>query len=220
MQHNVQVVECEQRTPAWFAARAGILTATGASDMLAKPLKSGGEPACRRDLRVQLALERLTGQPAEEPGFVSAAMQRGTDMENEARAAYEAVTGTLVQEVGFVRRTDLPVGCSPDGIVGELDGGVEIKCPKSATHLGYWRNPGVVPAEYIAQVTHALYVTGAPWWDFVSYDPRFPEPLRLFIVRVRREDVDLEAYQTDVLRFLASVAVEFDEIAALVTKAA
>ena len=216
---NAIIVECEQRTPEWFAARAGILTATGAADMLAKTLKSGGEPASRRDLRTRLVVERLTGQPAEENGYVSPEMKRGTELEPLALAAYEAATGALVQSVGFIKHATLPIGCSPDGVIGNLEGGVELKCPKSATHLGYLRHPGKCPAEYVPQITHTLYVTGAPWWDFVSFDPRFPEPLQLFRVRVFAADLNLTAYGQMVDAFLADVLAEFQEVAELLVAA-
>ena len=100
------IIECEQRTPEWFAARAGRLTGSVAADMLAK-LKSGGEPAARRDLKLQLAVETLTGTPMEASGFVSPAMQRGIDAEPLARGRYEAETGNLVRTTGFVIRDDL-----------------------------------------------------------------------------------------------------------------
>jgi hypothetical protein len=210
------VVDCEQRTPEWFTARAGVLTASEARDMLAKPLKSGGEPACRRDLRVQKALELLTGKPAEESGFVSFDMKRGAELEPEARGAYEASTGALVQSVGFLRHVSLPIGCSPDGIVGDYDGGLELKCPKQATHWGYWQLDGAVPADYKPQIVHSLLVSGLPWWDFGSYHPDFPEPLRLYRVRVIREDIakELVAHEMIVTMFWREVQRELDAMRA------
>ena len=218
MPRNFTVLDCPQRSAEWFAARLGVLTATGAGDMLASIKK--GEAAGRRNLRARLVVERLTGSPAEPELFVTPAMQRGAGLEAEARAQYEAMTGELAREVGFVRHNTLPIGCSPDGVVGDFDGGVEIKCPNIATHLSYLRNPGKLPSEYVAQVTHTLYVTGAPWWDFVSYDPRFPEPLRLFLVRVKAEDVDLAGYEAQLTTFLAEVEAELAELTAMLERAA
>jgi hypothetical protein len=86
------IVEAEQRSEAWFRARAGRLTGSRAGDMLAT-IKSG-EAAARRDLRTQLVVERLTGQPQED-AYVNAAMQWGIDHEAEAFAAYEAESGNL-----------------------------------------------------------------------------------------------------------------------------
>lgn len=209
---SFEVIDCEQRSAEWYAARAGVLTASEAGDMLAKPLKSGGEPACRRDLRVRKALERLTGKPGEDAGLVSFDMKRGAEMEPDAFAAYESETGQIVQRVGFLRHVVLPVGCSPDGIVGDFAGGLELKCPKQATHWGYLQLGGTLPADYLPQVTHSLFVTDMPWWDFVSYHPDFPEPVRLYRVRVMRADVDLKGYElafslfwTEVERELAAM---------------
>jgi hypothetical protein len=142
-------------------------------------------------------------------------MRRGTELEAEAVAAYETATGSLVQPVGFLLHPVLPVGCSPDGVIGDYDGGVEVKCPKMATHLSYLRSPQTCPSEYVPQVLHTLLVTGAPWWDFVSYDPRFPEELRLFVVRVHRDDNLIAEYEQSVLRFLEEVQQEQDAVAAL-----
>ncbi len=183
--------------------------------MLAKPLKSGGEPACRRDLRVRKALERLTGKPADESGFVSFDMKRGIEIEPDAFGCYEAETGSLVQRVGFLRHVSAPAGCSPDGIVGDFEGGLELKCPKQATHWGYLRLGGTLPTDYVAQVTHSLFVTELPWWDFVSYHPDFPESGRLYRVRTRRDDVDLKAYELIVRAFWAEVDRELDAMLAI-----
>lgn len=214
MPREFDVLTCAQRSPEWFAARAGVLTASHAADLLAK-IKSG-EAAARRDLRTRLVVERLTGQPIDEV-VANADMRRGVELEPAARVAYEAETGELALEVGFCRSRTLPIGCSPDGVIGDFEGGVEIKCPRSATHLRYLRD-GVLPAEYVAQVTHTLTVTGAPWWDFVSYDPRFPEPLQLFIVRVRATDLDLAGYHKQLVAFLAEVDAEFASVSQLLTQ--
>lgn len=207
------VMTDDQRTDDWRKARVGRLTGTDAADILAT-LKSGGEPAARRDLRVAMAVERLTGQ-SQESGFVSADMQRGTDMEPEAVTAYELRTDSLVAPVGFLAHPELLAGCSPDGQIGGFTGIVEIKCPKSATHLGYLK-AGKVPSDYLPQITHNLWITGALWCDFVSYDDRFPEQLRLFVRRVHRSDVDIAAYELAARLFLTEVEREVAAINALV----
>lgn len=207
------VMTDDQRTDDWRKARVARLTGTDAADILAT-LKSGGEPAARRDLRVAMAVERLTGQ-SQESAFVSADMQRGTDMEPEAVTAYELHTDALVAPVGFLAHPELMAGCSPDGQIGGFTGLVEIKCPKSATHLGYLK-AGKVPSDYLPQITHNLWITGAQWCDFVSYDDRFPEPLRLFVRRVHRADVDIAAYELAARLFLTEVEREVEAINALV----
>lgn len=169
--------------------------------MLAK-VKSG-EAAARRDLKTQLVCERLTQEPQEDV-FVNAAMQRGIDAEPLAFAAYEAHTGQVVQRSGFLQHADLMAGCSLDGHVGNFGGIIELKCPKSSTHLKYLRGK-VAPADYMPQLIHNLWVTGAAWCDFVSFDDRFPPDLSLFVVRVPRESVDLKAYELAVRLFLSEV---------------
>lgn len=202
---NFTICEAEQRSTAWFAARAGLLTGSRAADMLAT-IKSG-EAAARRDYRMQLVCERLTGQPQED-GFVNAAMQRGIDLEPMAFAAYESLTGSVAVRTGFLRHVSVLAGCSLDGHVDGFTGIVEIKCPKSATHLSYWRGPGKAPDAYIPQIMHNLWITGAQWCDFLSFDDRFPSELQTFLVRVKREDVDIEGYEKKALAFLAEVEAE------------
>lgn len=205
------IVTDDQRSPEWHAARVAMLTGTDAKSMLAT-IKSG-EAAARRDLRTAIVVERLTGQ-SQEDGFVSKDMERGTQLEPDAIAAYELARDVLVQPVGFIRHPDLPAGCSLDGQVADFTGIVEVKCPKSATHVGYWR-AGKVPSDYLPQITHNLWISGAAWCDFISYDPRLPESLRLFIRRVRREDVDLAAYELTVRLFLSECDKEHDELTRL-----
>ena len=204
------IVDHEQRTPEWFQARAGRLTGSVAGDILAKT-RSGGESAARRDLRIQLAIEQLTGSPVEQSGFVSAAMQRGIDSEPVARAAYEARTGHIVRSTGFVIRPDLLVGCSLDGDIDCMQGILEIKCPKSATHISYLKD-GRLPADHLAQVTHNLWVTGASWCDFVSWDDRMPPGLDYFCVRVSRDTNALAVYETEARRFLTEVESEVENL--------
>lgn len=205
------IVTDDQRSDDWRKARIGMLTGTDAKAMLAT-IKSG-EAAARRDLRTALVVERLTGE-AQEEGFVSADMKRGTELEPDALCAYELATDTMVQPVGFLRHPELPAGCSPDGQVNDFAGIVEVKCPRAANHLAYWR-AGAVPAEHMPQVTHNLWLTGSAWCDFVSYAPQFPEGLRLFVRRVRREHVDLKAYELAVRLFLGECDKELDEMKAL-----
>jgi hypothetical protein len=198
------VINAPQRSPEWFRARLGRLTGSRAADMLAT-IRSG-EAAARRDLRTQLVCEYLTHAVAED-GFVSRDMDRGIALEPAAFAAYEALTGEVVTRTGFLAHDTLPIGCSLDGHVGDFDGVLELKCPKSATHVGYLR-AGVVPAAYLPQVTHNLWVSGAAWCDFMSYDPRLGPGLETFLVRVPRDEAAIAAYRSKALVFLEEVATE------------
>lgn len=206
------VINVQQRSEPWFAARAGLLTGSVASDMLAT-LKNGEPAASRRDLRTRLALERLTGAP-QESCYVNADMQRGIDCEPAARAAYEAATGAIVTETGFVRLTDYMAGCSLDGHLDDFATLVSIKCPKSTTHLRYLREKSV-PSDYVPQMLHECWVTGARRYEFVSFDDRFPDKLRLLrVVRDVTED-EVAAYEAKALAFLDEVDREYTELAAL-----
>lgn len=210
------VVDCVQRSPDWFAARRGKLTGSVAGEMLAQ-IKTG-EAAARRDLRLRLICERLTGRSQDDP-YINAAMQWGIDYEPAARLAYEVLTGDLVREVGFCQHPELPAGCSLDGYVGDYARIVSLKCPKSATHLRYWR-AGVMPPEYVPQMLCELWITGAPVYDFVSYDPRFPEALQLFCVRVNRSDKAVDDFRDKAIAFLDEVEREYDAVQTMTNLAA
>lgn len=198
---NFTVLDVPQRTPEWFAARLGRLTGSVAGAILAT-VKSG-EAAARRDLRTRLVLERLTGV-SQEDDYTNAAMQWGLDHEAEARGVYEALTGTLVQETGFLSHTSLMAGCSLDGHLGDYEVLVSIKCPKSATHLEYLLSgDGRIPAAYVPQMLHELWITGAQAYDFLSYDPRFPRSKQCYYVRVERDDRAVDDYAEQAMAFLA-----------------
>ena len=172
-----------QESQDWMLARCGMSTASRASDLMARTKTGPG--AARGNLLALLAVERITGQPVE--GYRNAAMDRGIELEAEARDAYSFATGRAVDEAGFVVCAALPnTGCSPDGVCGE--GLVEIKCPASmAKHLDALRT-GDHAKEYRWQLQHQMMVTDAAWVDAVSYDPRYPEHLQLAIVRVARDE--------------------------------
>jgi hypothetical protein len=201
---NVTIISAAQRSPEWYAARAGRLTGSCAADMLATR-KDKAEAADRRKLRMRLICERLTGRAEDDDAFVTRELQRGIILEPDAAARYEATTGLIARWSGFLSHNAHMVGCSLDGHVGDpLTGIIEIKCPKSTTHLGYIQGAGV-PAEYLPQATHNLWVSGAEWCDFVSFDDRFPEPLQLFVVRITREQVDIDGYEAAALAFLEEI---------------
>lgn len=212
----MKVIDCAQRSPEWFACRLGRLTGSRVADAFAS-LKSGkGEAAGRRNLRVQLVLERLTGKPQEQR-FVSASMERGVALEADAIAAYETDAAVFIEPVGFIAHDELLTGTSPDGLIGK-DGGVEVKCPEAAAHLDYLR--GGFPLAYHLQCVHALWLTGRAWWDFVSFHPEFPAPLRLKRTRVLASEVDLAAHELNVRTFLTEVEREVEDVRKLMTTGA
>ena len=197
------VIDAPQRSPEWYAARAGRLTGSRACDAV-DFLKSGKESAKRRDYRYQLLAERLSGRP-EESSYMNAEMQRGIEKEPEARAAYCALKGCDVAQTGFLALNTLLAGCSLDGHVGNFDGIVEIKCPKTATHCRYLREGLAKDDDHMFQITHNLWITGAQWCDFVSFDDRLSENMRLYVKRVKRSEVDIFAYEKMALQFLEEV---------------
>jgi len=203
-------VKCAQGSPEWFAARAGHVTGSRAADVLAT-LKTGKPAASREDYKAQLVCERLTGKP-QDSGYTNAAMERGKELEPHARAAYEAHTGYLVMESGFLRMTDPQwVGCSLDGFISGLSKIVEIKCPGAKNHLK-WIQSGQVPSEYLPQIRHNLWVTKAESCDFISYHPDFPEHLQLHIVTVMPSLVDIDGYAQEITKFLADVEADVERM--------
>jgi hypothetical protein len=213
----VKVLDCEQRSEDWFAARLGRVTSSRAADMLAM-LKGKGEAASRRNYRMQLVLERVCGKSMEST-YVSAAMQNGIDREAEARAAYEALTGNLLSTAGFCQHDTLMAGASPDGYLGNWEGLVEIKSPIPATHWDYLKT-GLVPDDYLKQIICALWVTGAQWCDWVSYQPDFPEALRVKMVRVPRNEQEIASFALATELFLGEVERETEAVQALAQQVA
>lgn len=190
----------EQRSPEWFAARLGKVTASRIADIMATT--KSGPAASRENYAVELALQRLTG--VLEESYTNAAMQWGVDKEPEARAAYESVEEVFVTEVGLIDHPTIPMSAaSPDGLVGDF-GLIEIKCPKSATHLATLRS-GKPDMKYIYQMQWQMACTGRSWCDFVSYDPRFPEKHRLFMARVLRDEKMIGELESQVRKFQQEV---------------
>ena len=191
----------EQRTDDWFAARIGKVTASRVADVVAKT--KSGYSASRDNYMAQLVCERLTGKPAE--SFSNAAMQWGTETEPLARAAYEAKKDVLVDEVGFIDHPSIVnSGASPDGLVG-IDGLIEIKCPNTATHIDTLLSQ-TVPKKYADQIFWQMACTNRDWCDFVSYDPRLPPDLQLFIKRIPRDDKYIQLLEAEVIEFLTETA--------------
>lgn len=197
----------EQRSAGWFAQRLGKLTASRIADALAKT--KGGWGASRANLMAQLVAERLTGERQE--SYTSPAMVWGTEVEPHARAAYEFYADATVVEIGFV---DHPViemsGASPDGLVGD-DGLVEIKAPLTSTHIETLLG-GSVPQKYVLQMQWQMACTGRKWCDFISFDPRMPENMRLFVKRLKRDDVLIKSLENDVIDFLGEVDRKVDDL--------
>ena len=192
--------ELIQGSPEWFAARAGKVTASRITDLMAKTKSGWG--ASRANYAAQLVAERHTGEPGE--AFQNAAMKWGTETEPRARAAYEFLRDQSVESVGFVPHPTIGMaGASPDGLVG-TDGLVEIKCPNTATHIETLLG-SIVPNKYINQIQFQLACTGRQWCDFVSFDPRMPENMVLFVRRINRDSAAIAQIEYEVVEFLKEI---------------
>lgn len=190
----------DQRSEEWFAARLGKVTASRVADLMATT--KTGYSASRTNYMAELICERLTGQQAER--FSNAAMQWGTDCEPQARAAYEFITDAQVVEVGLIDHPTIAMfGASPDGLIGD-DGLIEIKCPNTATHIDTLLSE-TVPAKYITQMQVQMACTGRVWCDFVSFDPRLPADLQMWVKRVRRDDAAIQNIEAETVKFLGEL---------------
>lgn len=208
---NPIIIDVIQGSDEWKVARAGLATASRFADVMAE-VKSG-EAASRRNYRADLIVERLTGRPT--PSYQSRAMAQGIEREPAARNAYEVKTGNLVDQVGLFRHPELAAACSPDGIIDE-DGGLEIKSPEAAAHLRYLHlENGCAPPEYFWQVQGCLWLTHRTYWDFVSYNPDFPEHLQLVTRRVYRDEAGIKKLAEAVERFMDEVRAEEASVRAL-----
>jgi len=190
----------EQGTPEWLAERLGKATASRISDIMAKT--KSGPSASRQNYAAELIAERLTGNGGD--FYINAAMQRGTDLEPDARDAYSFESGNTVVQVGFIPHPTITMsGASPDGLVGDV-GLVEIKCPGTAKHIATLTG-GSIDGKYVNQMQWQMACTGRSWCDFVSYDPRLPVEMQLATRRVHRDDEMIAEMEREVVAFLAEV---------------
>lgn len=193
----------DQRTPEWFAARCGKVTASRIADLMAKT--KSGYSASRANYAAQLMIERLTGNV--EQGFTNAAMQWGTETEPQARAMYAFNEGIEVQETGFHIHPDIAeAGASPDGFAS-VEGLVEIKCPNSATHFATLLSK-TVDRKYVLQMQWQMACTGRAWCDFVSFDPRLSPAKQYFCTRVLRDDALIAEIESEVRSFLLQMSAD------------
>lgn len=186
----MQIINCEQGTPEWFAARAGLVTASEFQTLLMSG-RSGGESKTRLTYMRKLAGEIITGEPAE--SFTNVHMERGKVMEDEARDLYAFMTDCDPERVGFI--VNGRCGASPDSLIGD-DGGLEIKTKLPHLQIELLEK-GEVPNEHIAQVQGGMWVAEREWWDFVSYWPKLP----LFVKRVYRDEAFMKKLSVAVDQF-------------------
>lgn len=205
----------DQRTDGWFSDRLGKVTASKVADVMAKT--KSGYGAARANYMAQLACERLTG--TREEGYCNAAMQRGIDLEPQARAQYEFHTGNTVVETGFVPHPIIEMcGASPDGLVGD-DGLIEIKVPNTATHIATLRG-GKIDDRYMKQMHLQMLCTGRKWCDYVSFDDRLPQAMQLHIQRVELDEELAEEMAAEIIAFLGDLDAMIAELTETYSKEA
>ena len=187
----MRVLNDEQGSDAWLQSRLGVVTASNFGKILSPTGKKSSQV---NDYVNKLVAESLTG--VVEPLYKSGAMQRGNDLEPEAKSMYELIKGVTVVETGLIKHDDIEAGCSPDGLVMRDEtavSGLEIKCPLSHNHVEYLRN-NKVPSKYIPQIQGCMWITGAEYWDFMSYN----EYLQPLIIRVERDEEYISALSEQV----------------------
>jgi putative phage-type endonuclease len=198
----------EQQTPEWLQMRIGCVTGSRMADVMAKLKRKDGEAQCRADYKAEIVCEILTNRSMGH--YISPAMQWGLDNEIFARNAYEVAVESI-EQVGFALHATIQrLGASPDGLVG-ADGLVEFKCPNTTTHLEYVI-AGEVPAEYHWQMLCEMACTERSWCDFVSYDPRLPKHLQLFVRRFHRDDARIAEMEVEVNQFLVEVGEKIETL--------
>ncbi|ENL9261136.1 YqaJ viral recombinase family protein [Salmonella enterica] len=197
-----------QRSPEWFAARCGKVTASRLYDVMART--KSGYAASRQNYMAELICQRLTGKPEE--GFTNAAMMRGTELEPVAREMYALNEfDAVISEVGLIDHPTIAgFAASPDGLVND-DGLIEIKCPNTWTHLQTLKT-GVPKHQYLLQMHAQMMCTGRKWCDFVSFDDRLPPELAYFKTRINFDEVLAEEIEQEVVKFLTELETEIQNI--------
>ena len=191
----------KQGSEEWFAARVGALSASRVFDIL--PGKRGGYLSGRENLMFELLTERLTG--AKEQMYQTPAMIHGVETEPIARAVYEAMTGETITEVGFIKHPTIPgLGASPDGILSDGLGGIEIKCPNTKTHVQTLAT-GYIKPQYVAQCQLGMACTGRTYWMFVSFDDRVKPEFQMYRYRIERDQEAIEQIEHESILFLGEL---------------
>lgn len=199
-----------QGSPEWRAIRCGRVTASRVADVVATT--KSGYSASRATYMGELIAERLSGEPA--PSYQNDAMRWGTEKEPEARDAYAFQAAGEVSEVGFVLHPRIDMsGASPDGLVGDV-GMLEVKCPNTATHVDTLIGQAV-PSKYLTQIQWQMACADRAWCDFVSFDPRLPWSMRLFVRRVHRDSDRIAELEREVCAFLAELDAKVAQLRAL-----
>ena len=197
----MKIYNFEQRTDEWYNIRKGKMTASNAETIIANG--KGLETYI-----YNLMAEYYSS--AEKENYINADMQRGIDLEPEARLEFEFYTNLDVQEVGFIEHNEF-IGVSPDGLIGD-DGLIEIKCPNDSIYFKLLLSNNIKP-EYIAQMQMQMYVTDRQYCYFVSYNPNFEKSL--YIKKINRDEEMIEKLKKGLERgteLIKEIKKQFEEV--------
>ncbi len=206
----MKIHDVVQGTSAWLELRAGVVTASEFGQIVTDKFELRTGEMLKTYLHKKLA-EKALGRPLQ--SFNSFAdLEQGTIKEEEALPFYELENDVTLRRVGFITTDDGRAGCSPDALLDE--GGLEIKCPAEHTHVGYLLD-GTLPKDYRPQVHFSMFVTGAPWWKFMSYSRNF----RPLLLTVGRDEKIQEAIGNALSEFLKRFDVALEKLNAAELKA-
>lgn len=200
----MRYIQGEQGSEEWLKGRCGKPTGSNYSKILTNTLKKSTQ---RESYINQLIAEKITGEP--QLLFKTDAMKRGNELEPVAKAYYELTYGYDVVETGLLLHDEIDAGASPDGVIFEGDeiiGGLEIKCPLGSTHIENLRKQKV-PSQYMPQIQGCLWVTGAKWWDFMSFHPDI-EPM---VIRVYPDEEYISALESELCEVCEIIEVESEK---------
>ena len=180
-------------------ARLGKVTGSRVSDIMPS-LKTGAYSRSSRTYMLQLIAQRLTGRARQ--SFQTSAMKRGSDLEPEAKQAYEIATGNFVTDTEFVEHPIIDMfGASPDGLVEDKNILIEIKCMGDERHLDFLLT-GEIPLQYQHQMIAQCACTGVPECDFVAYHDEFPKGKEIGIKRFVPTAAEILIVEEEVIFFL------------------
>ncbi len=188
--------DIEQGSEEWRKLRAGIPTASCFNQILTPLGKSSTQAT---GYMIRLIAEKYSSEEVDQ--YTNGWMERGKELESEARIYYELTTDVWVQQVGLIYLDETrQVACSPDGLVGEL-GGLEIKCLKAENHIEAYL-AGVLPTKHIPQVQGNLWISGRAWWDLLLYHPIFKK----LTIHVERDQAYIDLLASSIKTFLQEMA--------------
>lgn len=192
----MEIYNCEQYSPEWYALRLGSIGGSNISDVVA-----GGKGKMRKNLMYRLTGEILSGQNYE--GYSNAHMERGIEQEPEARAMYEFATGYEVEQIGTVKEGNNK-HYSPDGLVGKT-GIVEIKCVIPSVHIETIHTEKI-DGGYYKQIQWGLFICQRDWADFISYSPLVID-IPIWVKRFSRDPETIKELNEGADKFIQEMAL-------------